>query len=278
MKIDTTQPIAGVWTAWDKETPEGPRACGESEREAIERLVDELLEHERRGADRDIAKIAAERDGAKNALSEITLERDEERERVRVLTSELACAKGVALDTQRALGGHLDTKVGTVQSIKRLTHDLAELALKRVNERREAKRRITDLEVLITAISDALMAPNADRSDLPGIAHKTLLAMRKAIAQVERLVPYAESLELALDPRRWGRKMNEAWHRNIPDTKAAFAALLEAAKEHARTSPAAMGASLESPEIDHAEPDQVGEFSSALLEPHHAGTQPEAKP
>jgi hypothetical protein len=35
--------------------------------------------------------------------------------------------------------------------------------------------------------------------------------------------------EIALNPRRWTQEMNDAWHKSIPDTHAAFAALRHAA-------------------------------------------------
>lgn len=38
------------------------------------------------------------------------------------------------------------------------------------------------------------------------------------------------ALVAALSPRMWTREMSDAWHRNIPDVQAAFAALLKAAK------------------------------------------------
>lgn len=50
------------------------------------------------------------------------------------------------------------------------------------------------------------------------------LRMLNALAPVD-----AEPLEIALDPRRWTREMSEAWHQNIPDLMAAFAALRAAA-------------------------------------------------
>lgn len=36
-----------------------------------------------------------------------------------------------------------------------------------------------------------------------------------------------EHLSILLDPRQWTKEMHDAWHRALPDTIAAFAALRE---------------------------------------------------
>ena len=59
-------------------------------------------------------------------------------------------------------------------------------------------------------------------------------AAQQAAQQQAATVPYG-ALELAINPRRWTREMDQAWHRNIPDLYAAFDALRAAAIRAAAT-------------------------------------------
>jgi hypothetical protein len=46
-----------------------------------------------------------------------------------------------------------------------------------------------------------------------------------AITQRDRHAAHIERLQAALDPRTWTLEMSAAWHKNLPDTHAAFAAI-----------------------------------------------------
>ena len=55
----------------------------------------------------------------------------------------------------------------------------------------------------------------------PDAANEMNRLLQEAAAEIERL-------EAALNPRQWNQSLSDAWHRNIPDTTAAFRALREA--------------------------------------------------
>ena len=44
---------------------------------------------------------------------------------------------------------------------------------------------------------------------------------------------YTKELERALNPRKWDKELNDAWHKNIPDLQKAFDKIREIAIKRA---------------------------------------------
>ena len=60
-------------------------------------------------------------------------------------------------------------------------------------------------------------------------AARPLFSYRYFKAKAEAAEQSLAALETAMDPRQWDRALSDAWHKSIPDTAAAFAALRAAA-------------------------------------------------
>jgi hypothetical protein len=103
----------------------------------------------------------------------------------------------------------------------RMRMGVQELAAHRAEDAREAqgtavikaqREKIAELEQQIAGANATIahfMGPDGERH------------AERFTRQVERIA----ELEQALDPRRWTQEQHAAWHRNIPDVQAAFAAL-----------------------------------------------------
>jgi hypothetical protein len=65
--------------------------------------------------------------------------------------------------------------------------------------------------------------PDPAREELDSLALYVGHALMNSRPSIE------ERLSVAMDPRRWSRAHHDAWHRNLPDVHAAFAALRQVA-------------------------------------------------
>ena len=89
------------------------------------------------------------------------------------------------------------------------------LARQYLSELCQGKRRFT-------------MSIPARQDDIDLVFSKVIHAFNDALPIIEAQAARIAELESAFSPRTWSVAMHEAWHKNLPDTEKAFAALLTA--------------------------------------------------
>ena len=52
--------------------------------------------------------------------------------------------------------------------------------------------------------------------------------------RIKMIDEYTKELERALNPRKWDKELNDAWHGNIPDLQKAFDEIREIAKNRSK--------------------------------------------